>query len=95
MIDLNTISKYKSFLENKLSAQERKVSVELVRESNGEEFNLKDVRKGVRIWQNNQLHAILGRLVKKGVLVKIARSKYNFKNSELVEHIQYRCLRMI
>lgn len=95
MITLNTISKYKSFLENKLSMQERKVSVELVRESDGKEFILKNVRKGIRIQQNNQLHAILGRLVQKGVLVKIARSKYCFKNSELVEHIKYRCLRMI
>jgi len=90
MITLNTIAKYKSFLENKLSVQESKVTVSLVRASNGDEFNVKDIVKECRIWQNNQLHTILGRLVKKGVLSKVSRSRYRFENPELVEHIKSR-----
>lgn len=90
MITLNTIAKYKSFLENTLSVQERKVTVSLVRASNGDEFDVKDVVKECRIWQTNHLHAILGRLVKKGVLAKVSRSRYHFENPELIEHIKSR-----
>ena len=96
MITLNTITKYKNLLENKLSPQERKVIVGLVRASNGNIFNTNStLREKCRIFQANQFHTILGRLVKKEILVKIARGKYNFKNLELVEHIKYRCLRMM
>ncbi len=93
MITLNTIAKYKRFLEKELSAQERAICVSLVRKTNGNEFNVKNVVKHVRMQQTNQLHTILGRLVKKGVLLKTGRSKYCFKNPELVEHIEYRCSR--
>lgn len=81
MINLNTIARYKSLLELRLSAQERAFVVGMVG------------KWKCHITQTNQRHAILGRLVKKGILVKTDRSQYDFKDPELVEHIEYRCLR--
>jgi len=90
-MDVNTIAKLKSILETKLSVQERKVLVLAIRARDGRKFFVTDIRATTRITQTNHLHAILGRLVKKGVLVKLGRAEYAFKDPELVEHIKNRC----
>ena len=92
-MNINTIARYRSLLEVRMSAQERKVIVNLVRESRGKKFFVTDVKRGVRIQQTNQLYAILGQLAKKGILKKLGRAEYDFKDLGLVEHIKVQCLR--
>ena len=94
-MSLNSIAKYKSLLENHLSVQERSVLVALVRESNGSKFFVSQIKPATRIVQTNQLHAILGRLTKKEVLVKLGRAEYDFIDPDLVAHIKYRCSKEI
>lgn len=89
-MDLNTIARYRDLLENRISVQERKVLVGVVREVGSEKFFVSQIHRSTRITQINQLHSILGRLVKKGVLTKLGRAEYSIKDPELAYHIEHR-----
>lgn len=89
-MDLNTIARYRDLLENQISVQERKVLVSVVREVGNEKFTATQAKAASRIRQTNQMHVILGRLVKKEILTKLGRAEYSVKDPELVYHIEHR-----
>lgn len=77
-------------IEQRLSPQERKVLVCAARCHQADPFTFKELHFGSRIVQSSHLSAIVGRLVKKGFLVKLGRGKYDFATEELRLHLRYR-----
>ncbi len=98
MMDLERVARlipeYKSFLENVLSVQERKVVVGLVHCLKDDQlsFRNRDVNDQVRIQQHSHFSAIVTRLIDKGVLTRIKRGEYKFIDIDLVNHVKVRCL---
>ena len=68
------------YVQHALSAQEREVAGQLAKliSSEREVFEMKNVRDKVEIEQHSHLSAIVTRLVKKGLLIRIERGKYKF-----------------
>lgn len=83
---------YKILIEEGLSAQERKVLVAIVRTTRGQPTPLTaaEVREAARIFQTNQVHAILGRMARKNFLVKRGRSLYGVKDKKLSRWLWFR-----
>lgn len=78
----------RNFLEFALSAQEREVAIQLATANRPRGwFRIRDIRDSVSIEQHSHLSAIITRLVKKGVLIRMGRGKYKFGDRELVKHI--------
>jgi hypothetical protein len=78
---------YKNMILQNLSVQERKVISSICRTVQGGNITAKQVSREARIVQTSHVHIVLGRLVKKGFLVKAGRSTYSVKDKKLVDHL--------
>ena len=98
-IDLQSVDRltplYRSFIENNLSVQERKMLVEIVRVTEGsKEFSTQHLKKSTGFPQTNHRAALLSRLNKKGVIVQKGRGIYEFVDINLLRHLKVRCCNM-
>lgn len=98
-IDLQSVDRltplYRSFIENNLSVQERKMLVEIVRATEGsKEFSTRHLKKSTGFPQTNHRATLLSRLSKKGVVVKRERGMYEFVDINLLRHLKVRCCNM-
>ena len=100
MIDLDRVEQltpqYKNLLEKGLSTKERSLIVRLVQhlEKESLHFTTKEMRDKVRILQHSYFSALLIRLRRKGVIIRLDRGSYVFKDVDLVNHIKIGCLKM-
>ncbi len=82
----------KCCLDFALSAQEKKIAVALAKTLADWEwdkgFDIREVRDKMPIRQHSHLSAIITRLMNKGVLVRVERGKYKFRDNELVRYIK-------
>ena len=72
----------KHLMENQLSVREAKVVAVMARTG---ATSPKEIGKAARIWQSNYVASLLGRLLKKNVLKRTARARYEFMDPNL-EH---------
>jgi len=86
--------KFEYILEKRLSFQERKIVVNLVRclKDNILSFNSRNVRDSVGLAQHSHFAAVLTRLVRKRILVRKGRGVYEFLDGDMVNHIIVKCL---
>ena len=81
-------SMYQKYCDSALSAQEKEVAGQIAKARSGAKwFSLKNVRDEVDIEQYSHLSAIITRLVKKGILVRLARGKYRFEDRRLMRYL--------
>jgi len=81
---------YRNKLEGELSVQERKVMTAICRYAKDGNITVKQAATNARIVQLNQVHTIMGRLVKKNFLSKVSKSTYAVSDKKLVAHLLVR-----